>query len=493
MSSRRLRLLPVALAVALLGLWLTRPVAFLGWAAWKDARLERVVPAGFADDASALERTRVLETWAVPAEREAALEGLRALLARAEELDLPVSIGGARHTMGGHTIAADGVVIDMTGFRSMELDAERDVLRVDCGARWSEVLRTLDAHGRSVAVMQSNDSFTVGGSLSVDCHGWQHGSPPIASSVLAFRILLADGQLLECSREENAELFSLALGGYGLFGVIVDADLRVVPNELYHGESVVVATADLGARFLAAAADPEVGMAIGRVSIRRDALFEEAILKTFRRVEPAGALPPITPSDARGLRRVVFRASVGSDYGKALRWTLETRLGNLAAGGDSTRNSLLAEPVDVYANADPEGTDVLHESFVPHARLAEFLERARPLLEASSCDLLNVTVRDVREDRDAFLRYADRDVFALVMLFHQRFGEEHERAMGALTRELIDLALALEGRYYLPYRLHATREQFLAAYPRSREFFEAKRRYDPAGRFTNRFYTTYGP
>ncbi|MFT5478670.1 MAG: FAD/FMN-containing dehydrogenase, partial [Planctomycetota bacterium] len=105
---------------------------------------------------------------------------------------------------------------------------------------------------------------------------------------------------------------------------------------------------------------------------------------------------------------------------------------------------------------------------------------------------LNLTVRDVREDDDSLLRYADQDMFGLVMLLHQQRTPAAEQAMGALTRRLIDAAHALSGRYYLPYRPHATREQFERAYPMAREFFEAKRRYDPDELFTSRFYDRYG-
>jgi len=50
----------------------------------------------------------------------------------------------------------------------------------------------------------------------------------------------ADGSVVRCSRSENKELFSLALGGYGLFGIILDADLRVVPNERLRLEQYIV-------------------------------------------------------------------------------------------------------------------------------------------------------------------------------------------------------------------------------------------------------------
>lgn len=95
------------------------------------------------------------------------------------------------------------------------------------------VIPYLDAPGRSVAIMQSNDSFSVGGSISVNCHGWQLDRPPIIDSVESFRLLTADGEIRQCSRSENVELFALVPGGYGLFGVILDVRLRVVPNERY--------------------------------------------------------------------------------------------------------------------------------------------------------------------------------------------------------------------------------------------------------------------
>ena len=75
----------------------------------------------------------------------------------------------------------------------MRLDKERDLLHVGGGALWKDVIPYLDSLGRSVAVMQSNNSFSVGGSISVNCHGWQFNRPPIASTVESLRLMKADG------------------------------------------------------------------------------------------------------------------------------------------------------------------------------------------------------------------------------------------------------------------------------------------------------------
>jgi FAD/FMN-containing dehydrogenase len=112
-------------------------------------------------------------------------------------------------------------VNDMLPFNQMSLDSKRRLLAVGAGARWADIVPFLDHQGLAVAVMQSNNDFTVGGSLSVNCHGWQHNSRPIASTVESFRLATAAGEIITCSRTENQELFTLVLGGYGLFGVIL--------------------------------------------------------------------------------------------------------------------------------------------------------------------------------------------------------------------------------------------------------------------------------
>ena len=128
--------------------------------------------------------------------------------------------------------------------------------------------------------MQSNNSFTVGGSISANCHGWQVGRPPIASTVRGFRLMLADGTIVHCSREENAELFSSVLGGYGLFGIILDVDLATVPNRRYRLDRRVVPTAQLPTTWNAAIAQhaDSAEMVYGRLNVMSNHFLDDAIV-----------------------------------------------------------------------------------------------------------------------------------------------------------------------------------------------------------------------
>jgi FAD/FMN-containing dehydrogenase len=489
----------VAAAVILIllapALVVVRPGVHLWQTAKRDIDELPPVPAGYADDASRLNLTAIQEIRSVPSNPAEAESALREWLLEARENDWKVSIAGARHTMGGHTIVPDGLVIDMLPLGHMKLDADSDTLHVGAGALWKDVLQYLDEHGRSVAVMQSNNSFSIGGSISANCHGWQVGRPPIASTVQSFHIMLADGSVLRCSPAENSQLFSAALGGYGLFGIILDADLKVVPNRRYHLSRQVLRTADVPTAWeksIAAHAGTE--MVYARLNVMADDFLNDAALNVFY-VDTTNAdpVPAMHESRLTKLRRNVFRGSADSEYGKRLRWQAELEWQPKLGGNTFSRNQLLNEGVEVFQNRSAGSTDILHEYFVPRQEFEAFVARMREIVPKHRGDLLNVTVRSIETDDITLLRYADQPVYSLVMLFQQRRNADAEAKMDAMTRELIDAALELGGRYYLPYRLHATTEQFRRAYPNADEFFALKKTYDASSRFENQFYLKYAP
>jgi FAD/FMN-containing dehydrogenase len=472
------------------------PSYFLSKAWLGDRPVAEVLPPGYVDDASRLNRTHVAETWSIPSDPAAAETQLRELIGRARKEHLRIATGGARHSMGGHTISPEGIVIDMLPFNRMDLDAERKILHVGAGARWSQVIPYLDARGFSVAVMQSNNDFSVGGSVSVNCHGWQHNHAPIASTVESLRLMKPDGSVVRCNRRENPELFSLVLGGYGLFGVILDVDLDVVPNERYRAEVERLPSQQYAFRFaekVDGAAD--IGMVYGRLCVvpGEETFLRAALLTVFRRSPcPANEIPPLVSPQLSSLRREVYRAQIGSAAGKHLRWQAEKTFGEAIGKTFVSRNQLLNEGATVYQEKNADRSDILHEYFIPPAQVPTFLESARQIIPRYDTDLMNVTIRNVREDHDCFLRYADQEMFSFVMLFNQARTAKGDKEMEALTGELIEAALACGGRYYLPYRLHATKDQFARAYPQGAEFFARKRQIDPSGVFENQFSIKYG-
>lgn len=477
-----------ALMIALL---LAPLVLLLIRTAYRDRDAIESPSAGFSDDVSRLNKTRIAEIWDMPSDPEKAEQKLRELLQRAQESHQHVSIAGARHSMGGQTIYPGGIEINMLPFKAISLDEDKNILHVQTGAKWSDVIPFLDRRNRSVWVMQSDNSFSVGGSLSVNCHGWQFGRPPIAFTVESFRIMKADGSVVRCSRAENKELFSLALGGYGLFGVILDADLRVVPNKRLRLEQFVVPLDHAMASFDKKLREqPDAEFVYARLNITPRKMFDEVIINVFRR--EGGPIPSLVADNFRWIPRLIFRGSEGSTFGKKMRWSAETNIQTSFTGSVFSRNQLMNDNAEWYLDHSKETTDILHEYFVTRESATYFLLSARKIIRKYNADLLNVTVRDVRTDHDTFLSYARQDELAFVMFFSQARTKAGDAEMQAMTAELIDAVLEAGGRYYLPYRLHATPDQFHRAYPQADEFFRLKRQYDPKELFQSQFYRKYG-
>lgn len=442
------------------------------------------------NDASGLSPVTVARHVTVSDTGNEALGALRRELAEARSAGRPFIASAARHSMGAHSLASAGTVATLDQ-SAIEIDAGQGLYRVPAGARWIDVIRALDVAGWSPSVMQSNNDFGVASTFCVNAHGWPVAHGPFGSTVRSLRLVTATGDVLECSREREPELFQATMGGYGLTGVILDLDVEMTRNEQLEPRFERMPAADFGTRFPATANEPSVHMAYGRLDVTLGSFFEEALLVSYRPAAEQGLIPEAVGSGFLSrASRIVFREQVGSDVVKRLRWGIETRLAPRLYGA-ATRNSLLNEPVATLDDRDASRTDILHEYFVPPDRFVDFVTACRDVIPSSYQDLLNVTLRYVAEDRDSVLRYATGPRIAAVMLFSQEMSRRAEEDMQRMTRELIERVLACGGTYYLPYRPHATLSQFRRAYPDHSRFAAFKRSVDPTLTFRSPFWDQY--
>jgi len=441
------------------------------------------------NDASRLSPTPVFRHWIVKPDPEAELiAAFRKELKDAAGEKRPVCISAARHSMGGQSLPRNGVAITMDIDRC-EPDRKAMTFRVNGGTRWHQVIAHLDRIGMSPAVMQSNSDFGVAATFSVNAHGWPTPYGPFGSTVRSFRIMLADGSILTCSRAENPELFGFVMGGYGLFGIILDLDVDMVENRMMQPHPEIIPAEEFAARFIKAVNDPAIRMIYGRLNVTRGDFFEEAKLVSYAIAPtPKDGLPPVRRVGAFPfLSREIYRAQVGSERAKAARWFAEKR----ASGGAATRNTLMNEPAVNLENRDRRRTDILHEYFVAPERFNDFIEGCRRIIPKSKSEFLNVTLRHVLKDDTSVLSFAATNRIAAVMSFSQEITPEGEADMIVTTEALIDHVRAIGGSYYLPYRLHARPDQFSSIYPNAARFAERKRHYDPGLLFRNALWDTY--
>ena len=430
------------------------------------------------------------------------VEQLRAVVRDARQRGLKVSIAGSRHSQGGHTYTPGGVVLDMRSFnRIRDIDPVAMTITVESGATWDEVQRAIAPRGLALKVMQSSNIFTVGGTLSANAHGRDIDVTQFVEVVESFRLLLADGRVVSVSRRENPELFSLVVGGYGMYGVILDVTLQVTRDELYEQRAVSMDYTEFPAYFgQHIKADSSVVLMLARPSIdpHPASFLREMVVVTWRRARPGqGGSFELTEEENVWRDKFFFGLSRRFDWAKSLRWKLQKRveLGSGDARIMSRNNSMRPPlaPLELLNYRSPRNTDIIQEYYVPVENFVPFMDRFREILVAGKMNVLSSTVRYVSPNATPALAYAPvRPAFAIIQMSNVGLDRDSQDHTANVTRQLVDAAIENGGTYYLTYQLYPTAEQLSRAYPRAREAFERKRFYDPDETFSNQFYDLYG-
>lgn len=405
--------------------------------------------------------------------------------------NLPVSTGGGHFSMGGHTASPGTLHLDMRNMnRVIRFDPHAAVIRVQTGIRWCDIQRFIDPHGLAVKIMQTYANFTVGGALSVNAHGRYMGLGPVVLSVRAITLVLANGEVVEATPTENAQLFCAAIGGYGGIGIIVEAELQLVPNTRVARSDKKMRTEDYAAWFDA------------NVRGHRDIVFHNFDLYPPTYARGRAVSWTVTDEPATGSR--LQPLSRGFWAAKYFLWAItETPLGKF-------RREYLYDPLIMLgkkvhwrnyeagydvAELEPlnrsNRTYVLQEYFVPASAVSSFAKAMGTVLARHEVNVVNISVRHALGDSGTVMAWARGETFAFVLYYKQRTRENAKERVAVWTRELIDAVLELGGTYYLPYQLHATDEQFHRAYPRAREMFALKAELDPHYRLRGALWDRY--
>jgi len=406
--------------------------------------------------------------------------------------DKPLSVGGGRFSMGGQTASPQSIHIDMRELNQvLEFSSKERTITVQAGTRWCDIQHYIDPHGLSVKIMQTYANFTVGGSLSVNCHGRYIGLGPLILSVRSLDVILATGELINVSPTRRPDIFFACVGCYNAIAIIVSAAFDLDENLAVKREQVKMKGNEYRQYFF------------DRVRENKDVVFHNGDIypphyKTVRGVswvktdeQPTEKTKLMPLAAAYPIERYFLGAFSKNDFGKWRREHIidplqyrfkKIHYRNYEAGYDV----LELEPTSRL-----KSTYVLQEYFVPVQQFDAFLLLMGEIFIRHHVNVINVSIRHAKADSGSLLAWAREEVFAFVVYYKQGTDDAEKGRVAVWTRELINAALSLNGAYYLPYQPHATAEQFHKAYPRAKELFELKKQLDPTGKFRNIIWDIY--
>lgn len=416
---------------------------------------------------------------------------LQTIIAQADKTGASIAIVGADKSMGGQTSSNSTNIVRISTKKYnnlIALDVDKREVTVQPGMTWRELQIIIAPYRLAVRAMQSYHDFSIGGSLSVNVHGQDIHDAPMITSIKSFKILCADGTIRTASREENQELFNAAIGGYGLFGIIVQITLSLTDDTILERHTAMIDACDLG-DFLHKniLSNDQVTFYSARYSLSDDLFLNKVLVLYYTNTgKPASkTFKPITVSQGI-LPRIILALTKIFNKIKQWRFYFETRY--FSAPASVSRNDFLNHSIKGLPQF---GKYILQEYFIPYDRLNDFINQMKHILVHHSVNILNVSARHVPRDTESTLAYAPTDRCALVLYIHIPDNTQGYTACGNWTRKLIDEALACDGSYYLPYHLLGSDEQIIKAYPTLPAFLKLKELYDPTQMFSNRLYERY--
>ncbi|KTC78205.1 FAD-binding protein [Legionella brunensis] len=425
-------------------------------------------------------------------------EDLKGILFEAASKGQKVMPVGAGRSQGKQFLPEGGngsIVIDMSNFNTIQIDAKEKTANVGAGVRWIDLQKQADEHKLALRVMQASNVFSVGGSIGTNIHGWDHIDGVLSNTILSIDIMTPKGELKTLTPEDP--LFHQVTGGLGLFGVIVSAKIRLTDNELLKEKGSDIPVADYAKHFRDnVQSNANIRMHLYRLSLDPNNLLGSGVAVDY--VKEGDSEPCKTENlDAEGpggtrFNRVMVNVARRFSWVRKKYWEGER---DRLLANDSlpmTTNEIMQPPINALFNPSVSEAEWLQEFFLPEEKLPAFLDNLGKLLMKNDVVLLNASVRFVKKHDKSPLSYAhDGDRFAVVLCFNQSLEPTEIIKARKWLREAQHMSIEHGGTYYLPYQHVSSPEDFEAAYPLAKEAQLAKDEVDPDGLFTSGFHQKY--
>ena len=432
-------------------------------------------------------------------------EAIQAVVRSARAEGRAISIAGGMHAMGSQQFGTDTILLDMRVMnRVLNFDPGKGEVEVEAGIQWPELINylveTQKGKQRQWGITQKQtgaDRLSLGGALAANVHGRGLHFKPIIADVESFLLVDAKGNLRTCNRREDSELFRLAIGGYGLFGVIASVKLRLTPRRKVERVVEVLDLEDLIPVFQQRIADGSLyGDFQYMTAADSDGFLRKGVASRYRPVDDSTPMPESQKElSVEDWRRLIYFAHV--DKRKVFEQYSNYYLSTSGQVYWSDTHQLSTyidnyhEALDKQLGAREKATEMITEIYVPRTELIRFLQDVRKDVRENDVNVIFGTLRLIEKDEESFLAWAKEPYVCIIFNLHVVHSAKGLQKAAADFRRLIDRGIQYGGSYYLTYHRWATRKQVETCYPQFVEFLRLKKTHDPEERFQSDWYRHY--
>jgi decaprenylphospho-beta-D-ribofuranose 2-oxidase len=434
-------------------------------------------------------------------------EGVRKVFALAREHGLSVGLRGAGCSYGDASLNAEHICLDLTRMnRILAWNPEKGILRVEPGVTIRQVWQYVIEDGWWPYVVPGTMYPTLGGCAAMNIHGknnWKVG--PLGDHVLEFELMLPNGAVKRCSREQNADLFYAAIGGFGMLGCFLSLtlELKRVYSGLLHVEPIAVSNFGEMIRVFEERME-EADYLVGWVDcfakgaqMGRGLVHQANYLKPGEDPQPAQTLRVenqelpevlfgVLPKSVMWRMLKPFANNIGVRILNSAKYYFARRHSGHCYQQSHAGFAFLLDYVPNWKFAYKPGGLIQYQSFIPAARAEEVfcaqLERGHRRGIVPYLGVLK------RHRTDAFLMTHSVDGYSFALDY--KVTPSNRGQLWQLAAEMDQLVVEAGGRFYFAKDStlsHHSLESYLAE-ERVRKFLDLKATCDPEGLLQTNLY-----
>lgn len=393
---------------------------------------------------------------------------VREAFASAARDGVPVGLRGSGCSYGDAAMNTGRRVLDLSAMdRILEFDPRTGVARVEPGARIRDLWRLGIRHGWWPAVVPGTMEVSVGGAAAMNVHGKNnYRVGPFGDHIESFSLMTPAGEILECDRKSNADVFHAAISGFGMLGCFTEISLHLKKVHSGRLRCWAIPTTDLenSVRLLeenSGDSDYLVGwidLHARGTSLGRGLLHRGVLLAPGEDPEGERFLRPEMQEVPSTLFHVVPKGWIWPAMCVAyhLGFTGLINTAKWHAGFSEQKHSpylqshgafhFLLDYVPRWQWMLKPGGLIQFQPFVP---VAKSLDVFRAMIETSHRAGFNPYLGVLKKHRpDPFLMTHAVDGYSLAMEFGVSTNLDRRRSLWELTHRLADLVLDAGGRFY---------------------------------------------
>ena len=415
----------------------------------------------------------------------------------AKENNQTLSFQSSGYSIGGQDLIQNGTLIHTRKLNQIELfDSVNGWVKTGPSMTWQKLRAYLNKAQKekpnSWALKQLPCHFldySLGGAISANTHGNNLFCSPLIKDILAIDLIDASGKTQRVDRKSNQALFSLAIGGYGLFGLVTGIELNLSKKRILQKNVETIMVKDLESKIKQHAESGALNLEFVLNTNESDRDFlQNGILSSYHPIE----------ANPKSIQFEPYHTSIFNK--NALDAHFPLFINNKTKKIELQNKLLLAKNECYYWSNNitpyfsleknlklvhllfPEYQDyhlIKHEYYLPINKIVPFLNKLNSNKKLRSFYLIEAILSVTKQDEESFLHWSNQDYIALKLSFHTHCSAQSLIHLKEYLTELTESAIHLNGSFSLGYTHPYEKSHLLKCYPKIIDFLTLKLQYDP--------------